>query len=253
MIMTGGDGIGNGARFGKGPLALIPISLSNSKFSSARMRSAIKALPRGFGGYLFLVADSLEEYNVASRALAKKKTSGHLLGKLQADPLSQRKIWIERLLKRISHDDPTKPRWRVVSTASLVDTRFMYVFRRVLIVFLQNKHFSNDVTAAALKYTSRRQSWSGTIAVNLSELYILEELALSILLHIVDGIESEFYLFRQHDVIINVYRGLYGFSVFDLAGEQRRDLDWFFYEFSEVTTDHSRAEWIICHKSERFG
>ena len=107
------------------------------------------------------------------------------------------------------------------------------IFRNVMLAFYAVPAFADDVTATATKHANSRDDLYGhDLKVRLSIGYILEEIALSLRIHLVDGVGAEFYMGSHSVPVLKLYAGQYEFRASDLV-EGAADVRVAFYEMGD--------------------
>ncbi len=209
--------------------ALLPISLGNQRFSSRNLEVAVQALPTDVSALTFLIADSLQLYNRVSM-VERGEQYAEILKRYRYlnSESADRKRWLRRLRSRVA-DTSRYSRWAVKSAADYADNHLMEIFRNVLLAFHTVSQFRRDVEEAAKSYYLTRRTPPTATDLRLSELYIVEEIALNVRVRVTDGLSHEFYLGTFHEPLINVYRKKYGFDTADLAGRVGMVDDFRFY------------------------
>lgn len=199
--------------------ALFPISLSNQEFSTENVMQALPYIFERHDKVIFLVADHLQIYNKALRL-----ADGLPLKKIVEDftinqkYLDQRTKWIERITARISGIGEGPDRWAVIGIDDIADSRCYRIFRNVMLAYYSAVDFRDSIDQAARDHAEQRNDRFPMVQREyLSRGYLLEEVALSLRIHVIDGIDFEYYLARQSTPILNLYQGRYSFSPFDLA------------------------------------
>lgn len=224
-----------------GRSALFPISLSNQAFSTENI---LPLLPQLFAGYekiVFLVADQLQIYNRALR-LGGQDQLPDLIRHFDESQryLEQRTRWLERLTDAISAPiDPAK--WEVIGIDELADADCYRIFRNVMLTYHAEPEFREDVNGAARLHAIKRDA---SIPIDRSEQlsrgYLLEEIVISVRLHVVEGIRDEFYIGEQAKPVLRLYRGDYGILPEDLAQGERAVGEHRFFRLAGLGT---RAQW----------
>jgi hypothetical protein len=198
--------------------ALFPISLSNQDFSTDVVLPLLADLFARHSQITFLVADHLQIYNKALR-LSEGVTLGEIIEDFATSRryLDQRRRWVSRTIHNLGlavEDD----RWRVLGVDDVADADGFRIFRNVMLAYYAVPAFRRDVEAAAGAHADVRQD---IYPINqrraLSQGYILEEIAVSVRLHVVGGIHEEYYIGAQAPVVLGVYDGRYGFDAATLA------------------------------------
>ena len=198
--------------------ALFPISLNNQAFSTNRV---LPALPHVFTRYnevVFLVADHLQLYNKAlrvadglslSRIIREFTTNQHYR--------EQRSKWVQRMTSQMQSSGHSH--WTLIGIDDITDPKCFNIFRNVMLAYYSIPCFRNDVDRSARWHAqqARNSHYSADRREQLSRGYILEEIALSIRIHVINEIDDEYYMRQQSPPIVNLYHGRYEFSAFDLA------------------------------------
>lgn len=198
--------------------ALFPISLGNNEFSTDKVAPILPEIFAHHTSVVFLVADQLQLYNKALR-IVERIPLGEIIKDFAARQhyTTERKRWIERLTGRLG--DATLPdRWNVIGIEDIADGRCFRIFRNVMLAYYAIPEFRLDVDQAAREH-ARKHDDRYPIArrEQLSRAYLLEEVALSLRVHVVEGIDSEYYNGQQSEPIARLYYGKYAFTAFELA------------------------------------
>jgi hypothetical protein len=211
-----------------GRRALFPISLSNHQYSTNRIISALERILGDYEDITFLVADKLHLYNTAFRAflISKKSLSPNpnfsLFGteRSLSGILEERKNWLDKIKM---HFGPKADsiRWRVLGVEDISDGIAFAIQRRVNILALVDQRLREDILTAATSYASKK-GFPEPTASAISERYIIEEMALSVRIKVVEGIYDEFYMGTQLQAVVKLYRNEYQASPWELAGIPER-------------------------------
>jgi len=106
----------------------------------------------------------------------------------------------------------------LIGVDDITDFKCFNIFRNVMVAYYGVCGFQDDVNRSAKYYAqSRYPQYPIEIREQLSRGYLLEEIALNVRLHIVDGIDDEYYMGEQLGVLLNLYNSRYGFNACDLA------------------------------------
>ncbi len=220
--------------------ALFPISVSNRLFSTANIKRALGLMPTTITDVTFLIADWLQLYN---RAINCNETLG--LGEVIRDyrernnDLMNRQRWISNFLD--SYPDVLDAKIKIVGMEHYFDASYANVFRNINILYSVDEHFKNDIRSAANVYLCKRKNLGKTIALSLSEQYILEEIALNIRIRVKEMIEEEYYLGKYHFPMLKVYKNCYSATPEDLlGGEISHGMSYKFFSLS----DPNAESWI---------
>ncbi|GJM09857.1 MAG: hypothetical protein DHS20C11_21330 [Lysobacteraceae bacterium] len=201
--------------------ALFPISVSNQRYSTDNVVRALLSLSREYDLIVFLVADRLQMYNKATRA-GKVGLFGVLqeFADKRTDYLEQRKRWLEKIRDRLGDDVDFEVSMKGID--HFADERAFRILRNLVLLYAADKRFRRDVRKAALDFCSRyEQREMADLGFRLSQGYILEEIAISLRIHIVGGIPDEYYLGQQWGVVLRVYQGEYDVDATVLADSKR--------------------------------
>jgi hypothetical protein len=212
--------------------ALFPISLSNQRFATAKVEPALRVLAHRHHEIVFLVADQLQLYNKALRVGSGLSYSEALAAfRANGQYFEERERWIRRLRLRLEKESLAQ-NWRVVGIADFADGDCFRVFRNVIVAYDSVDAFRVAIEATARQHALERPPEYGTDrAQRLSRSYVLEEIALSVRIRVWEAIHDEFYFGRHADVVIRLYAGAYGFSVFDLAEKPESTERFRFWEY----------------------
>lgn len=223
--------------------ALFPISLSNQGFSTDVVLPLLPELFSAYDHITFLVADHLQIYNKALRI-----TEGVELSDIIEDfavgrrYLEQRERWIERAVHSLGLEGAAG-RWQVLGVDDVADADCFRIFRNVMLAYYAEPAFRRDVDAAAAAHAEARQDkYPFEQRCLLSRGYLLEEIAVSVRLHVVGGIRDEYYIGAQTDPVLGVYDGRYGFWAHQLAerpGAAEED------RFFRLETAGAVARWTL--------
>jgi hypothetical protein len=197
--------------------ALFPISVSNQAFSTRRVLPALQAVLSSYAEVVIFVADHLQVYNKALQ-IADGAGLSKIIGEfdLKQDYREQRIKWIQRMTSQMSSCEASH--WKLIGVDDITDFKCFNIFRNVMVAYYGVCRFQDDVNRSAKYYArSRYPQYPIEIREQLSRGYLLEEIALNVRLHIVDGIDDEYYMGEQLGVLLNLYNSKYGFNACDLA------------------------------------
>jgi hypothetical protein len=202
--------------------ALFPISLSNQHFSTDNALPAVARLFERHEKIVFFVADHLQIYNKAAELSAGQV--GALIDDFGSGKyyLDQRRRWVERMVARLDRA-LTDGKWTVQGVDDVTDSQCFRIFRNVMIAYYSDRAFRADIDGAARTHAKRRGNDPDEDEARelLSRGYLLEEIALSVRLHVTAGIGHEYYLGSQIAAVLKLYSGTYAFDPFDLAEMSR--------------------------------
>jgi hypothetical protein len=200
-----------------GKRALFPISVSNQAFSTRRVLPALQAVLSSHAEVVIFIADHLQVYNKALQ-IADGAGLSKIIGEfgLKQDYREQRSKWIQRMTSRMPGCEASH--WKLIGVDDITDFKCFNIFRNVMVAYYSVCCFQDDVNRTAKYYAqSRYPQYPLEICEQLSRGYLLEEIALNVRLHIIDGIDDEYYMEEQFGVLVNLYNSKYGFNAFDLA------------------------------------
>ncbi|HXO29558.1 MAG TPA: hypothetical protein VOA80_19565 [Thermoanaerobaculia bacterium] len=200
-----------------GRKALVPVSLFNSRSSSEEALNLVERLAESFDHVVIFIADGLQVYNEA-----RDKSSAVL----NDNPIDLR---VQEFCVRARGVAPPG-KLEVCGVDSLTDRAFFRIYRRLAILRYVDPNFGAAISKAADLYC-RYQHLASNAARELSAAYLLEEAALNLRLRVVDKIEAEFYMGgRLPKPLVNLYRGKYMASVFELTDTPPSPIDFLFFE-----------------------
>lgn len=221
--------------------ALFPISLSNQAFSTENVLPLLPELFADYDRVVFLVADQLQIYNRALR-LGDKVRLPDLVRHFDGSQryLEQRTRWLERLTDAMAAPvDPVQ--WEVIGIEELADADCYRIFRNVMLTYHAVSEFRRDVNGAArLHAINRDLEVPIDRSEQLSRGYLLEEIVISVRLHVLEGLWDEFYLGEQALPILRLYRGDYGILPEDLAQVEQGRGEHRFFRLAEAS---SKRRW----------
>lgn len=198
--------------------ALFPISLNNQRFSTENVVVAYNSISSEYDNITFVIADQLQLYNKALRVNKEYSVSNVLYDfRKKTNYFEERKIWLERL--RIKVNNSNLRTWEIISIDDIVeDATTFTIFRNILVAYYSDEIFSNDIKHFANNFAIKKNTnYSFDKVLQLSIGYLLEEIALSIKLKVVNKIFDEFYLGDYAYPILKLFNGEYDFTVFDIA------------------------------------
>lgn len=217
--------------------ALFPISLSNQRYSTNSTIMMLQKIPHDYEEILFIVADHLQLYNKAL-LIDHPSMLGSIVRKFQKEQryLLERQTWFDRLRSKFP-DDETR-QWRISGLEDFMDAACFKIFRNVMLAYYSIDEFRNDLDLTARTHAAlRKPQYPWIQRVLLSKGYILEELALSIRIKLLEKIFDEFYIDPHPKPVIKLYRGDYNFSVYDLAEVEKSKARFRFYYFTESSVN----------------
>lgn len=181
------------------------------------------------------MADRLQIYNKALR-ISNGADLPDLIRDFEGHQhyLEQRARWIGRLTSELPDPIPAE-KWVVKGVEEFADAECFHIFRNVMLAYYTLEDFRQDINdAAATHAMARSDEYPLERRLSLSRGYLLEEIAISLRIHVIDGIKDEFYLGEQATPVLRLYAGEYGVQPYDLAqtpfdGAEHR----FYRHFSE--------------------
>jgi hypothetical protein len=215
---------------------LIPISVDSREFRTANFLPALKSLPKAYETYLFFVADGLQLYNRASRVLSGEHPLPVIMREFNTSRSSyvvEKERWLSRLRKRL-HEFPVSQtgNWEVVGIGHVEDMHLVRIWRNVLLLAACDLEFRQDVRETARLHAEKAKTETAeSRRIDLSVLYVLEEIALSIRLRVLDQIQDEYYLGFIPPPMLKVYMNEYQANVFQLADVDEYELKFNFFRF----------------------
>jgi hypothetical protein len=227
--------------------ALFPVSLSNDRFASKLVISAIAGVAHDYDDITILIADKLQVYNGVSRVIVEDlrdpKKTGFSFMDIERK-VSQTLIERERWLKRVQAGIGPRSegiKWHVHSLAAFGDHMGFDVLRRVSIMYDIDHDFRADVDQWARAYVNKRYGEASpnvlTRLYRLSARYIIEEAALSIRIRVFGRLTDELYAGDTTEPIARLYWDRYSNSVWDLAGLPSSECRFSFHEYSAGSDD----------------
>jgi hypothetical protein len=210
--------------------ALLPINLSDQGFSTDRLTASLKPLMGRYDRIVILVSDHLQLYKMAL-AQGRRDGFGPTLCSYYETPdyLSRRNMWVKRLVTRLGPAAGNDP-WEIVGVETMSDGITFQIFRNVMLAFYSNDAFRQDVllSAEAVEF-AHDEHYPLSQRVLLSQGYVLEEIAISLRLHVFEGIFDGYYMTALPMALLRLYRGDYGFSVHEIAETPHSDEAFHFY------------------------
>lgn len=214
--------------------ALFPISLNNNFFNTDNVIEAYQAISLKYKSITFIIADQLQLYNKALQVSNEYSISDVLRDfREKTKYFEERKKWLEKLKDKLNNDIPLD--WDIKSIDDVAnDYTIFTIYRNILIAFYSDTIFANDIKHIAFNYANQKNSkYDFDRAQNLSVGYLLEEIAISIKLKVINEIFDEFYIGNYASPILKLFNNKYSFNVFDIAGKIKpRDFTGFnFYKY----------------------
>lgn len=189
--------------------ALLAVSVSNQRYSTVKMKPLLDSLLEEHATTLCVIADRLQSYNVAF----KKNVACALASTLDNKYLLDKKRWLNRLLGSGSTSS-----MRIVGIDDLSDGETFQIYRNVTIAYAGNDCFREAVLSQANSYIDSRYNDSERdTVIRFSVGYLLEEIAISLKIHVSLGIPNEYYLGPPAKVVLDLYKGRYGLEPHELV------------------------------------
>lgn len=229
-----------------GRRALFPISVDNRKFTTAVATAALRPIVMEYEEIVFLIADRLQLYNRACR-VATGEALASVISDFEAKSAyyDQRARWIRKIRGQF-WEHGVRGKWRIVGLDDLTDTGFYRIYRNLLIALHTVRKFREDVEKTAFNHWRRKTSIEARdVEQRLSEAYIIEEIAVNLRLRVHEGIESEYYVGEYLEPLTRLYGGAYGIDVFTLAGVERREV---VFRFFEAIYSRTGMEWRLVER-----
>ena len=211
---------------------LFPISLSNNLFSTKRVLFGLNAIPEAYDEVIFIIADQIQLYNRALKVKDSAALEDMFRKFYRGRTLSeQRRSWLGKLKNELSVAR-NFPLWTIYSLDDIADQRFTRIYRDILIMYHTMTEFQFDIDNQARSYLSKRLGAANVTdeVVKLSASYILEEIAVSVRLHVCEDIADEYYLGKHLNCVLRLYSSHYGINVFSIAGVEPKSIEWRFFD-----------------------
>jgi hypothetical protein len=172
----------------------------------------------------FFVADKTHLYNTSYRTFLNRREnpetefSGSLFNSEQSLSAiaGERKNWLEKVKNR-SGSKAKHICWNILSADDISDQATFAILRRVNILSIVDEQLKRDIHAATTSYATAK-GLPEPMASLISERYIIEELALSIRIKIVEEIYDEYYVGTSLIPMVDLYRNKYLATPWELAG-----------------------------------
>lgn len=203
---------------------LFPISVDRRQFRTEPFVSAIKAIAKPYDECVFLIADWLQLHNKASLCFRGLKLSAILDSfRLRNPYLGKRKQWLRRVCQRVQGTWAYNASWVVIGMDDIMDKAFCRTWRNVVLMYECIDEFRDEIHMAASEHNvTAKGSADETSHLRLSNVYLLEQVAVSVRLRVIDSIEAEYYIGDTLPVLVKLYAGRYGVNVWTLAGSPTR-------------------------------
>jgi hypothetical protein len=210
---------------------LFPISVGNRSFSTKNIKVALEKMPSDISDITFLIADWLQLYNRVRDSSGAEKL-GSIIRDYQTrnEGFINRQNWLANFLGE--YPEILSAKHRIVGMESCFDALYAHTFRNVSLLYLTDSHFASDVHSSAASHFRANKKLSSSIAVKLSEQYILEEIALNIRLRVHDNIQEEYYMGGFHEPLVKLYESCYSASAWELyGGAKDKECNFMFFNF----------------------
>jgi hypothetical protein len=233
--------------------ALFGISVDSQSFGTEAVAAALASFVKDFDEVVFLIADRLHLYNRAAdvtdaegycnllRAF-EKRVAGRESYK------AERERWLDRVRSHVEGALDTK--WSVVGIDDVADPAYCAIFRNLIVAFNTIVDFRQDVRDCASAHVFKHQTAPTESSLRLSEAYVIEDIALSLRIHVLDRVEAEFYIADYLKPLLRLYDGTYGISVTTIAGSRERPPTYRFYSLSHSGSADWREVWNSEHNLE---
>jgi hypothetical protein len=207
---------------------LIPISVSNPRFTTAVLERVLSTFSQGFGDITFLIADKLYLYNKVRDVDGGFELAAALNDYRARNSESEDRFrWLEKLEQR--HLRPLGIKSQILTIDDLSDVHLVTILRNVVLAYHTIPEFQRDVQEAAENFYAGHGELTPTRKqLRLSASYVLEEIGLNIRVRVLGGIEYEYYGGEYVKPLLNVYAGKYGISVEELAHSKPKVLRYVF-------------------------
>jgi hypothetical protein len=227
---------------------LVPISLNAQRFSTSNMTKYVFPELSELCETWFFVPDEIQIFNKMGHVADGRSFASALFDfKSKRNYVEERRLWLEAMRRDgavlLNHCG-----WKVLGVSDIADSMYSRIRRNVTIAYCTLQKIRDDVDGTALYYATQRYAGSASHPeIALSRTYVLDEIALSVRLHVVENISIEVYFGKQFDVILNLYRGVYGYSVFDLAEMVSTQCE---FEFRHLSDASLPSSWVSVRSVE---
>ncbi len=202
---------------------LFPISIDSKRFNTEEVIQALNALPKNCQEIVFLIADGLQIYNKISKVHDESSLQDTLRSfkTKEVEYFVERSKWITGLKTKVSADI-SAIKWTIINVHSVVNSEFYEIYRNVHLAYLTIDNFRKDVHEIIQEY--RATDGFSDLDFKLSAGYILEEIAISLKLHVIEKINKEYYLGSAFKLFAKLYNHSYGIDAFDLCNQPKDEL-----------------------------
>lgn len=206
------------------------------------MVESLDAIDVAYDEIIFFIADQLQLYNKVSNAYSGATLKEILeTFKLTANYYEERQRWLLHKVRNKVSERHSKTKWTILNVKMIIDSEFFVIFRNLLLMFHTIAPFKKDVKEAASAHCHRKKNVvSPEIEQQLSEAYIIEEIALNLRIRVLEDIQSEFYMGKNILPLLKLYSGQYGIDVFTLTETSIRKVQ---FQFFQLIKSESKLSW----------
>lgn len=216
--------------------ALFGISVDSKRFGTDETVSALNSISPNHTELTFLIADGLQLYNKATQYEHKKELRDILEKfRLKNDYYLEREKWLQTVKTKVKDEISQLP-WEVKNIFSISDNLFHNIYRNVIIAHMALDDLRFDIKITAEEHRKKYPNSSSDYDINLSIAYIIEEIAINLRLRVVERIETEYYLGKLPEPLLNLYKNKYKVDVFTLCNIEKFDMNFEFYHSPDTET-----------------
>ena len=157
--------------------------------------------------------------------------------------VEDRTLWVNRMATLVPAIRNC-PKVRVLGIDSVTDHRCYRIMRNIFLLFSVDELFRADVLSSVDDYRNRsnNSALNSEIGHSLSTAYILEEIAINIRIRLFRRLGAEYYPGKFIVPLIQLYKGKYSASVFEIAETRETSLRFDFFEWRDKKDVH---DWFL--------
>lgn len=223
--------------------AFIGISIAGMQNASDAFVAAFQRLDERLDEIIFLVFDDIHLYNRVIRS--PNELLPVTIGKFLSGPryLEERTMWINRISNQIPviHNCA---KVRVLNVYSVTDKHCYKIIRNLFLLYSVDQVFRADILSAVNEYQKRSSdiAFDSKLSCELSIAYILEEIAINIRVRLLRRLEIEYYPGKCIPPLVDLYKGKYSASVYEIAERKMKNMQ---FDFFEWRVENDKLGWFL--------
>jgi hypothetical protein len=169
------------------------------------MKEGLEQIKDAYDQFVFIIADRLQMNNEMYNREKSQRQIYRYWAKEPTEAYTQRSNWITRVNKKLKIN---RNRYEILSMDDIADKETFLILKKVYLLYSLDDKFRSTITNEARMTVARRSGCLNyDIALEMSRVYLLEEIALNIRVRAKLYLMDEYYLGPQQAILPQLFSG----------------------------------------------